>query len=469
MKKKLIGFVLIMLFFSFNSYSQTSDREYIAQKIRICYIPHPNTPPVEFYRIPVSKVLASDGFIFGTTSNNGMTNCAKLLKNLLRPAGVGEDDGQSSLQQMIENILRITNDSVLIIIFKDDQPLNAYAKSTYIYPQYHNAYVWPEAWRGDRNPGSVEHPNPGTNHTGYIRIGENFAGSNGIEEVRRTIVHEMMHTQDFSDVREHIWGRFRYGTDGGHYAFELIPNIADAFSEGIANSMTFLYSSSTLYRAVSWFANNGYCVVETPPSDEAIRTNHLPARNQWIYTQIASTTPPGPGLVSAEYPGYRIYQLAQLPSRFLMHNEQIIGIIGAEYALKIGKNKYYQAIRTGNGNIFRVSTSAQARWFEALSNTAIPNGQSINNIQHSPQPQMPYLFALALADYFTYYRSTTEAEFRAMFENSLSSDWINLYWLAGRETVRRIVPVSLSDGTSPVLITRQNIDAIAAALGIRNQ
>lgn len=467
MKKILVGFVLILLLFSMNGFSQTTDRDLIAQKIRINYVPHPNTPPVLVITVPVRRVLITDGFIFGTTTENGMTNCAILLKQLFRPVGRGEADGQSSFQQMIANSLRITNDSVILNIYSDDQPLNAYAKANYLHdPEYRHEHIWPAGWRGDSNPGTVEHPNPGTHHIGFIHFGESFATAYGIAEMRRTLVHEIMHTQDYSDVRTHIWGRFGYGPDEHHTCYELIPNIADAFGEGIANSMTFVYSSSTINEAISWFANNELCIVETPPSDADIQSHHLPARANWIYTQISSTTPPGPGMAAAL--GYRGYHLADLKPRFLMHNEQIIGIIGAEYALKLGKSKYYQAIQTGNGSLFRVSTSAHARWFEALSTTAIPSGLSMNVIPRSSQPEMPYLFALALADYFTYYQSTTPEEFKTMIDSSFSSDWANLYWLAGRETVRRVAPITLTGGRPQVLNVRENIDAIAASLGIRN-
>jgi hypothetical protein len=460
--KTLFLFTVIAIGLTTNCYSQT-DREIIAQKIRIRYIPHPNTGPQEIIRIPVSRVLA-DGFIFGTSSESGMNVCARFLKHLLRPVGRNADDGQPLLQQTVANTLRITGDSVVVDIYHDDQVLNAYAKTQYLNdPQYGDDHVWPAAWRDDTGPGA-----DGRNHTAHIQFGENFAHEYGITEMRRTFVHEMMHTQDFSDVRTHIWGRFRYGTDGGHYGFELLPNAADAFGEGIANSMTYIYSRISRNEVLRWFANNDYCIIEMPPADDVIRRNRLPARDEWIYTQVSRTNPPGAGLVSSEpsFRGYRVYRLAEMPSRFLMQNEQIMGMIGAEYALKIGRNKYFQAIRSGNGRLFRVSTSAHARWFEALSNEAIPDGITMNDIRTTSRESQPYFFALALADYFTYYRSTTLEQFKAMFENSLSADWASAYWTAGKDIVRRAAPITLTGGRPPVLNVQQNIDAIATALGI---
>ena len=79
---------------------------------------------------------------------------------------------------------------------------------------------------------------------------------------------------------------------------------------------------------------------------------------------------------------------------------------------------------------------------------------------------MPYLFALALADYFSYYRSNSLNDFKAMFENSLSEDWANVYWTVGKDIVRRAAPITLTGGRPPVLNVQQNIDAIATALGV---
>jgi hypothetical protein len=465
MKRKIVA--LFFILFYVNSYSQTTDRDYIGQKIRIRFIPHPNTPPLEIIRIPVSRVLNTSGFIFGTANENGMDVCARFLKQLLRPIGEGDDEGKRELQRTVANTLRITGDSVIVNIYKDDQPLNLYAKANYLQDtSYRYTHVWPAAWRNDTGPNAS-----GSNHTGNIHFGKNFASSNGLIEMKRTFIHEITHTQDFSDVRTHIWGNFRYGgIDEGHYGFELIPNMSDAFGEGIANSMTYIYSTITRNQTIRWFSNNDYCIIEMPPGDDVIRRNGLPPRSEWIYPQISNTNPPGAGLVSsvAEFANYRVYRLAEMPSRFLMHNEQIIGMIGAEYALKLGRDKYYQALRSGNANMFRVSTSAHARWFEALSQAAMPDGLRMSDIRSVSRTEMPYLFALALADYFTYYRSNTAADFRAMFENSLSEDWVDLYWTAGRLITRGVAPITLTGGRPPVLNVRANIDAIATALGIRN-
>jgi hypothetical protein len=96
----------------------------------------------------------------------------------------------------------------------------------------------------------------------------------------------------------------------------------------------------------------------------------------------------------------------------------------------------------------------------------MPDGITMNDIRTTSRASMPYLFALGLADYFTYYRSTTLEQFKAMFENSLSEDWANVYWTVGKDIVRRAAPITLTGGRPPVLNVQQQIDAIATALGI---
>ena len=53
------------------------------------------------------------------------------------------------------------------------------------------------------------------------------------------------------------------------------------------------------------------------------------------------------------------------------------------------------------------------------------------------------------------------------FENSLAEDWVDLYWTAGKEIVRRAAPITLTNGNPPVLNVTAQIDLIARALGVR--
>ena len=107
MKKLLSALLLLMgLLLSVNSIiAQSADRTFILDKIKIYYIPHPNTPPYEVHTIPMSRVLNSSTKIFGTSTENGMDNTAIFLRQLCQPVSSGSN-GQPLLQQMVAAVLR---------------------------------------------------------------------------------------------------------------------------------------------------------------------------------------------------------------------------------------------------------------------------------------------------------------------------------------------------------------------------
>ena len=57
--------------------------------------------------------------------------------------------------------------------------------------------------------------------------------------------------------------------------------------------------------------------------------------------------------------------------------------------------------------------------------------------------QTPYTFVLPLAysDYFTAYTSNTKDEFKALFDNELDNDLIDVYWDHFKDNVRINVPI----------------------------
>jgi hypothetical protein len=65
---------------------------------------------------------------------------------------------------------------------------------------------------------------------------------------------------------------------------------------------------------------------------------------------------------------------------------------------------------------------------------------------------------LAFADYFTSYKSTTKADFSAVFENMLPSGWIDLYWATEKDHVRNAVPITTPEW--------KDLTDIAITLGI---
>lgn len=459
---RLIPVVLASLL-HFAGFAQTSDREYIISKLRIYYIANPNGSTISANEISASSVINGNNY-FGTTSNNNMDNCAEFLRQLLRPVANG---GMPELQKYTANILRLHNKIVVMYLFNDyNTAMTNAAKTNYNLCLSSTNYVWPCAYHIRDNAAA-------DTVAGWIKMGEQYFRENGFAPGRRTFLHELMHTQDPSDRREHIWysaslsQSASYGSDNVHYFVELTPNITATYQEGIANSFTYLYSSIEKRETINWFAENGECVVETArPAD-------IPA-SQWLYSQISATNPPGAGRTppASRYnasivSGYKLYRLAELPARFILHNEKIMGIIAAEYSARVGFSKFISALRQTNRDVTNVSTSPLARLIENFCLTALPPGLTVQSVSNVSRTEMPYLYPLALVDYFTYYRTSSKAEFRALFENLLPEVWVDLYWTAGKDIVRNVAPFNMQNGQPRgVQPVNTHITAIVNALGV---
>jgi hypothetical protein len=160
--------------------------------------------------------------------------------------------------------------------------------------------------------------------------------------------------------------------------------------------------------------------------------------------------------------------LAELPSKFILQNEKIVGIIAAEYSDKVGFSKFIQALLNTNRNVTNVSTSPIARLIENFCLTALPDGLTVRDVTAVSRAQMPYLYPLALIDYFTYYRTQNRNEFRALFENLLPETWVDLYWTAGKDITRGAARFNMTNGQpSGIQPVNDHITLIAKALGVR--
>ena len=443
-----------------------TDRDYIASKFRVYYVPQPNAATPLYYTIPISSIVAND-IIFSTASNDSMNNSLRILRQLFRPLSAG---GNRWLQRHTANVLRISNKIVLMVLYNDvgtsvtaaaEARLNVCISGT-------ARSVWPCAFF-DRDANGI----PNADTAGIIKMGEQYFIDNGLSAGRTTFIHELMHTQDPSDRREHIWfstrlrRSFSYGSDNIHYFTELTPNITATYKEGIANSFTYLYNTTEKNEALAWFAENGDCVVETA------RPAHIEA-SQWLYSEISSRTPPGRGRApsAAAYNAnivrnYRVYRIAELSARHILHNEKIMGIIAAQFAEKFGYTKFISAIRHTNAAVTAVSTSPLAQLINQFCIEALPAGVEIRDIIGVSRADESFLYPLALVDYFTYYRTRSQAEFRQLFENLIPETWVELYWVNGKDAVRGAAPFTMTNGQpSGTQNITQHLSAIAAALGM---
>jgi hypothetical protein len=469
MKNIICRILLVSLILTASKFvnAQTGDREYLISKIRVFYIATPNISTSSIAQISANTIINSAN-IFGTNNNGNMDRFAEFLQQLFKPVSQG---GMPDLQRFTASILRLNNKIVNMYIFNDyDQTITPATETSLGLCVSTDRRVWPCALHYSDSRGRIA-----DTVAGHIKMGEKYFRDNGITVGRRTFLHEMMHTQDPSDRREHMWyssalgQSFSYGSDNVHYFVELTPNITATYQEGIANTFTYLYSGIERRETINWFAENGECVVESA------RPASIPA-SMWLYSLISASNPPGPGRTptSPRYnanivSNYKLYRIAELPSKYILHNEKIMGIIASEFSRKVGFAKFMAALRQTNRDVTNVSTSPLARLIENFCHEALPSGLTVQDVTAVSRAQMPYLYPLALVDYFTYYRTNSKAEYRALFENLLPEVWVDLYWTAGKDIVRNAAKFTMTnDKPSGVQSVNSHIDAIVAALGLNS-
>lgn len=465
--KELLLLFSAIFFITGVAFSQT-DRDVIISKLRIYYVANPNTSNLWYGPYSSDSIMSSQN-LFGPSAVANMDSMQSFLRALYRPVAQG---GSARLQQYVASILRINNKKVIFKVVNDiNAAITTAAENSWGLcgsGSAANRYVWPCAMHLQDANGR---DNPDT--AGMISIGERYFRMTGTLASRATFLHELMHTQDASDRREHIWfsrrlsRSFSYGNDEVHYFEELIPNVTATYQEGIANAFSFLYYTTERNEAMAWFAENGECLIETN------RPSHISARD-WLYSILISRTPPLRGRTppSSHYNAdivsrYKVFRIAELPAKHILHNERIIGLIATMYAQTIGYSKFMSAIRHTNTVVEGVSTSPFAQLINNFCTEALPAGQSLSDVARSSKTSMPYLFPLALVDYFSYYRSNSQAEYRALFENLIPEDWVDLYWVGAKDFVRRAAPFVMNNGVpSATQNISQHMTAIKAALGM---
>ncbi len=465
MRNSILTFLLLTVACSVSN-AQT-DRDYIISKVRVFYIANPTSPTIAVNPISVNSILNNTN-VFGTTSNSNMDRSLEFLQQLFRPVSQG---GMPELQRYTASILRMNNKIVNMFLFNDFNRTLTAANETLYGFCLSGSSVWPCArhFISGRLADTV---------SGAIYLGEQYFRQSGITVGRRTFLHELYHTQDPTDRREHIWyvsslrQSFSYGSDNIHFIDELTPNITATYKEAMANAFTYIYSRAEKRSVINWFAENGGVIVEHA------RPSHIPA-SVWLYSLISASNPPGPGRNLASPPedantarDYKLYRIADLASKYILHNEGIMGLIAAEYSEKVGYTKFTQALRQTNGEV-SVSTppgqelSPFAKLIKNLCEKALPPNLTVQDVTAVSRAQMPYLYPLALVDYFTYYRTQSEAEFRALFEGQLPEVWVDLYWTAGKDIVRNAAQFTMRNGQpSGRQSTAAHITAIANALQV---
>lgn len=453
------------------------------------YVDKPNDP----LRLPVllSQTEIALGLYNGAFWNNdSLVKIKGLVKALYRDPNVSADPGDANLQFYAAQILSILDKPVIIYLYNDmPAKLNSIAQGIYHMSGKPPFYVWPHAinqtisddysenWakcKGESVPARTDGTWAGTMHLGAHHFNLN---SHSLQYAKSTFIHELVHTQDYSDGRQHLFIvngiLFRYGMDQSHYDIEAVPNMAMTYKEGIANTFTLLYEGVKANIYFKWFSDNDYLWVEKNnlPSnsgpgniDECIYALN-PSGDVWLYDSInARATAAGERRIiinsdTQQSTTYVFFRVRDLPAKYIIHNEFILAMILSEYVRHISLPRFMDALQSTNNELLRVSASGVANLFTKMCEAGLPLGATLTTVSQSGRNESKkYLLPLAFADYFTSYKSTTQAEFSAIFENMLNPDWITLYWETERQNVRSSVPITTPEW--------KNLTEIAIALGI---
>ncbi len=480
MKNKHVFKILLLAFigiYTGASYAQ-ADRTTLRDKLRFYYIANPST---------TTSVLLDNAQIFSGTeagpfwTNSNMGRAQALVRALLRESANG---GDGQLQFLAARIIRVINKPVRVYFYDDTGGLNSTARTNWGMcldnPSAASPKAWPCAnnqstaddWDADiaRCMGNAVPARLDGSWAGYMHLGAHHLNANQLSWTKGTFIHELVHTQDFSDSRLHLFwvngANYRYGLDGTHFTVEAVPNLAMTYKEGIANTITLLYEGNVAQQRFNWFSTNGDLWVELNPnpvntgpgSIHRCITATSPSPDAWLYNQIiASGVRERTRNTAGTYAAFRIRDLRP---KFIIHNEFILALIFSEYTRHISLNKFMQALEMSNNQLYRVSASGIATLFNNMCTVGLPPGQTLASVSNqSIAGPNKHLLPLAYADYFTGYRATTKDQFKEIFENMLPQGWVDLYWDGERAHVRSTVPITATPQWG-------DLTNIAIALGI---
>jgi hypothetical protein len=438
------------------------DRQVLRERLEFWYVADGTTTPR-----PAPEVLDNEGVSQGTESgafwsNSGIGGLHGLVRSLLRAPGSGGDE---QLQHYVRRTIDITPGSgkVRIVMFDDvSQPMTpaATVRANWGGCPQPNGTMWPCA----------THYDPGNAHTGAMWLGAQYFATTNRSKLG-TFLHELIHTQDRTDGRPHLFTvgstNYRYGADGSHYGVELIPNRAMTYKEGIANAIRLMYDQAASGRYMDLVANNDFLWVEraAPPAGSGIHPD------AWLHAQLTAagispdTVPESlrSRLRADLVNNYDAYRIHNLPPRFVVHNEYILALIISTYTEYVDAVRFFNGLRSTNDALFMASGSGLAVLFETLCTAGLPDGTTLTDVSRASYAgQQSHMLPLAYADYFTGFRTSSKAEFQTLFENLLPQGWIDLYWDIHRPTARAAVTAPSASHAA----SRNDLTSLAMALGL---
>src|SRR5687768_14967530 len=212
------------------AFAQDTDRVYLTGKLDIRYVAQLNAPAATYTPEILNKAAIAAGTETGAFwTNAAMLGPQRLVRALLRPSTNG---GDAELQAMTASILKISRRTIMFYLLDDSTAgvtVQQTAVDRYTVCPSDRQKAWPCASNYDTGP-----------YGGEIRMGTvYFTSMPSNREAYATFLHELVHTQDYSDGRSHLFhirvGRrvfhLGYGSDNTHYYTEAVPDRAMAIKE----------------------------------------------------------------------------------------------------------------------------------------------------------------------------------------------------------------------------------------------
>ncbi len=442
-----------------------SARERLADYLLFYYVEFPNNDDQSYK----PQLLDNQQIMAGTESGDfWLDNDVAVLHEFVRAALQEPPNAETArFQMMLSRILDIRGGRAAVYLVDDvGQPLaddgrvvrDRYGSSV----DQSGKYVWPSARSSSRSKSYV----------GSFSMGAHYANSDA--RARSAFLHELMHLQLETDERPHLFissgKHYVYGTDGDHYGNELIPDLSRTFDEAIANTMELLYDVGEARETFGSFQPDDRVLVEVAIPDPTKSHSSL-APEVWLDDQIreAGVRP------YKTWNGYAMYRIADLPPRFIVHNELILALIFSEYVRRhIGFDEYVGVIRRANQRLAsardelkdfgksRLTISATANFIQILCEEGTRSG--VDPTTTSTAEPGAELLPLAFLDFFTGMAAETEEEFSDLFDGQLSEDWIRLYWTVGRPTLDAALGETMGQGRL-TSTEYSDLDLIANAFG----
>lgn len=457
-----------------------TDAEYLRAKLSFRYVHTPNTTSSTAEVLDNAAIAAGteNGTFWASPSLRGLHG---MVRGLLKAPGQG---GNANLQYVAAKTVKILDRPVMIMLLNDvSATLSQAAMNHWDACDDGAGHAWPCASNASTTDDQRQRCAQQAGRTPPARLDASWAGSMTLGQAAfnggtagsatGTFIHELVHTQDRSDRREHMFTISRsshsYGADGTHYDVEAVPNLAATYQEGIANAVMMTVDGAAARSSFDWFKTNGVIMVEKAVPASATGSGEAPcwtavtqpSPDLWLYTKLRAAGVREVQRSPNPFPGYAYFRIRDLPPRYIAHNEMIIALVFSEYARHLGLSKFMNALKANDRTLFRVSTSPIAQLYSTLCRAGL-DGRPLSAVTGVTEAgPKPYLIPLAYADYFTAYRSQSKDDYKAIFENMLPQEWIDLYWDGYKDTARAAAPINSSRA-----LEFGDLTSIAIALGV---